>query len=214
MHFDDLTIQVLRNFSSINPGLQFRTGNILRTISPSKTVFAKANLTTEIEGDFLIYDISKLLGVISLFDQPNIEAEDKSLIIKESNRKVEYFYAAEDTVVVPPNKDLKQKNVDVEFTLSRTDLKDLMKATGVLSLPNIGVVGKDDKLILRAFDSKNPTSDSYDIVVGDTDQEFDVTFKVENLKLLDDDYNVSIDLNSFAQFTSKVMTYSIAMETT
>ncbi len=35
------TLSILKNFSVINPGIQFKKGNVLRTISNQKNIYAK-----------------------------------------------------------------------------------------------------------------------------------------------------------------------------
>ena len=38
------TLNILKNFSKINPSILIQEGNTLRTISPNKTIMAKANV--------------------------------------------------------------------------------------------------------------------------------------------------------------------------
>ena len=40
MKLSEQTIEVLQNFSSINQSLLFKEGNVLKTVSPQKTVLA------------------------------------------------------------------------------------------------------------------------------------------------------------------------------
>ena len=41
MKLSENTVNVLKNFSGINQSLQFKAGNVLKTISPLKTIFVK-----------------------------------------------------------------------------------------------------------------------------------------------------------------------------
>ena len=38
------TVNVLKNFAKINPSIVVQEGNVLKTISPSKTIMARANV--------------------------------------------------------------------------------------------------------------------------------------------------------------------------
>ena len=38
MKLSESTVEVLKNFSTINPSLVFKEGNILRTVSPQKNI--------------------------------------------------------------------------------------------------------------------------------------------------------------------------------
>ena len=44
MKFSNDTLNVLKNFSSINPSVLFKPGQTVRTISPQKTVMAAATI--------------------------------------------------------------------------------------------------------------------------------------------------------------------------
>jgi hypothetical protein len=213
MKFDDFTIKVLRNFSSINPSIQFLEGNVLRTISPNKTVMAKAILENNVESTFAIYDLNRFLGVLSLFDNPNIELGESKLTIKQAGKKVDYTYADPSIIILPPRKDIVLDETDlITFQMTETQFSEIMKALGVLSFPEIVIMGEDGKIILRATDTKNPSSDKYDIEVGETDKTFKAVFKSENLKLMSDTYTVSISPKMISNFVGKSVEYWVAVE--
>ena len=44
MKLSDQTLEVLQNFSSINQSLLFKKGDVLRTVSPQKTVLAEVTV--------------------------------------------------------------------------------------------------------------------------------------------------------------------------
>jgi hypothetical protein len=60
------TLDVLKNFASINSGMEFKKGNTIRTMSSGKTVLAKASLKDEFPQDFCVYDLNQFL--IGSFD--------------------------------------------------------------------------------------------------------------------------------------------------
>ena len=53
------TIAVLKNFASINQGIEFKKGKKIKTISAGKTVLAEAHLTDEFPENFCIYDLNQ-----------------------------------------------------------------------------------------------------------------------------------------------------------
>jgi len=212
MKFGTRTTQVLRNFATINPSIQFNEGQTLRTISPNRTMLAKANLEDVVDGDFAIYDLSRLLGISSMFADPTFQLEERKIRIQSEGRSVSYTYADPSTIVVPPNKEIEVDNFDIQFDLTQDNLDEVMKAIGILSLPELAVIGEGGEILLRALDTKNPTSDKYDITVGETDKEFVAVFKTENLKLLSDNYKVSISSQSIANFKSTDIEYWVSIE--
>jgi len=212
MKLNQKDTQTLRNFANINPSIQFQEGNILRTMSPNKTIMAKAMLDTNVESTFAIYDLSRFLGVISMFEDPNFELEESRVNISTAGRKVSYTYADPSIMVLPPNKDINIGDADVQFELKAEQYSEIIKALGVMSFPDLIVVGENGKIILRATDSKNPSSDKYDIEVGETDLEFTAIFKSENMKIVPNNYKVHISSKGISHFVSENIEYWIAVE--
>ena len=73
MNISNETLDILRNFSSINSGITVKAGNELVTVSAMKNIFAKAVVDESFEKDHSIYDLSEYLGAVSLFDRPNFD---------------------------------------------------------------------------------------------------------------------------------------------
>jgi hypothetical protein len=200
MKFDDKTIEVLKTFASINQTILFVQGNILSTISPVKTLHAKAKLDQSFEKRFAIYDLPKLLGVLSLFSNPEVTVEDTSLKINENGCEVEYIFADERTIITPTAQPSVNKIV-VEFDLKEQVIVDIQRALGVLSAPEILIFGDGNKIYISTYDIKNPGSHSFKIVVGSTTESFKLPIKAENWRLLPQDYKVEISKPGIARFT-------------
>ena len=67
MKLSNETLTVLKNFASINQGIQFKKGKQLRTMSGGKSVLARAEIKDEVPEDFCVYDLNQFLSVNSLF---------------------------------------------------------------------------------------------------------------------------------------------------
>ncbi|PNX46381.1 MAG: DNA polymerase, partial [Thermoplasmata archaeon M11B2D] len=67
MKLSSEALQVLKNFSTICKGLSVSKGNVLRTTNPGRTVLAEATLEEDFPKSFSVYDLTELLGVLSLF---------------------------------------------------------------------------------------------------------------------------------------------------
>lgn len=212
MKLDQRTLQVLKNFSSINPSILFRSGNNLTTVTPTKTIFAKASLEQEFPSQFAIYDLNRFLSVLSLFDEPDLEIGDSSVVVRSGRKKVNYVFANENTIVAPKNDNVNFPESDITFELTAEVLADVTKALGVLRQPEIAVVGDGSTITLQTTNSKDPTSDVYSVEVGETDKTFTTYFKAENIRLLPDTYTVDITSRGIARFKSKDLEYYIAVE--
>ena len=186
------TIQILKNFSSINPSIMFNTGNVLSTISPIKTVMARAQIDETIEKDFGIFDLNRFLGVLSLFDDPELLLCDNYVKVTDGRKSVNFIYADPITMILPPNKDIKVGESYVEFNLTADNLQNLMKASSVLQLPEIALVGEDGRLLLRAMDSKNSSNNTFELEVKETSKTFKIIFSCNNLKMMSKSYDVFV----------------------
>ena len=62
------TMEVIRNFGTINQNLVFKQGNVLRTVADAKNVLAKAVLGDEFPQDFGIYDVGEFINVFNLIE--------------------------------------------------------------------------------------------------------------------------------------------------
>ena len=117
-------------------------------------------------------------------------------------------------IVSPPEKSIELPTEDVSFNLDSTQLQSLLKASAVYQLPDLVAVGEAGVVKLVVRDKKNDTSNEYSITVGETDQEFNFNFKVENIKILPGTYEVVISQKLLARFVNNNynLTYYIALE--
>lgn len=214
MKFSNETISVLKNFSTINPGLVFKPGSVIRTMHPQKTVMASARVSENFEQVARIYDLPRFLATLSLFDDPDVEFTDTKFIISSGRSKVSYTYAAEAMVMSAPDKDIKFPDPEAVVTLTWKELDSVIKAAGVLKLGEIAFTSDGSTIALAAVDSKNPTADAYEIIVAEnvSAPEFRMMIKVENLKLMQNDYEVALSSKGLARFKSPKAEYYIALE--
>lgn len=214
MKLESQTVSILKNFAAINPSISFKDGQKLRTISPSKTILAQASITNDMPGTFAIYDLSRFLSVLSLFEQPAIEVEEKYLTIKDDQQTVNYAFANPSMIVAPTDKTPVVPNPEITFNLTADTLVRVQKAMGVLNMPEMSVVGDGVNVYVQASDSKKPGSDTFAIKVGTNDNKFNMIFKADNMKMLPGSYVVQISSKGIAHFKQDVVEYWIATEAT
>lgn len=214
MKLSENTISILKSFSGINPSIMFKEGNVLRTISPSKTVMAQATINDSIDGNAAVYDLSRFLSTVSLFDDPEVEFGNDKFTIKGNRRRVNYTYTSENMIVSPGEKTVVLPSIDVSVKVTWDDFQSVIKAAGVLQVSDIAFVGEAGKIKIVATDTKNPTSDKYDVEISDFDgADFDMHIKVDNLKLLPADYEIDLCSKGMAHFKSDTAQYWIAVQT-
>ena len=215
MNLSNNTIVILKNFSAINQSIFVRQGNVLKTMSVMKNVLAEATVEEDFPKDFAIYDLNQFLNGISLHDNPELDfSNDSYLTIREGKRKVKYFFADPSVIVSPPEKEIALPDDYVEFHLDHSQLEKLLKAANVYQLPDLAAVGENGTISMVVRDKKNDTSNEFSIVVGETDKEFTMNFKVENIKIVPGPYDVKISTKFLSRFDSKSrkLRYYIALE--
>ena len=216
MKLSDKTINLLKNFSSINQSILFKEGNSLRTISVMKNILAEAKIPEEFPKDFGIYDLNQFLNAISsLHVNPELDfSNNEYLLIREGKKRNRFFFADPNVIVSPPEKSITLPSEDVSFELDTQVLGTLMKAAAIYQVPDLSVIGEAGVVKLVVHDKKNDTSNTHEEVVGETDEEFCFNFKVENIKILPGTYEVVVSKKLLSRFESKnhELTYYIALE--
>jgi len=202
MKFSESTINVLKNFASINAGMQFKEGSVVRTISKGQNVLGKATVTETFEKDFVIYDLNRFLSLCSSLTDPEIviNSDTNNLTVKSGTSKTTYGLADESMIVAPPVKELKIENSEVNFKLTKDDMNQVLKMSGILGLPNIAVTGNGFEISISALDIKNTDSDNFSITVGRTSANFRMIFVTENLKMIPGTYDVAISSKGISHF--------------
>lgn len=212
MKLSTKTINILKNFASINNSIVINEGNTISTMSTSRSIMGNATVDESFEKEFAIFDLSRLLSTVSLFKDPEINLNENFLTISEGNKKINYVYADPSVVVSPNKKKIQLPEVAVEFNLSSENLTDAMKALSVLGLPQIAIVGEEGKVKVQAVDTANPTGDVYSVDVGDTDKVFKAVFLASNLKLIPEDYTVRVSSKGISNFEGSTVNYFVAVE--
>ena len=210
------TLEILKNFSSINSNILVKPGSTLTTVSPVKNVMAKATVAESFDTEFGVWDLNKFLGTISLFDSPDFEFNSNHLKISNGSTEVVYYYC-EPKLLTTVSKEITMPDSVLDFTLKQSDLLELQKAASVMQLPDMAVRSNDGAVELAVLDKRDSTSNTYSIELLDTTTEsnFEFFFKVENLKMISGDYDVTISEKKISQLinTNGKVTYWIALET-
>ena len=215
MKLSETTVNLLKNFSSINQSILFKEGNKLRSISVMKNILVEATVEESFPKDFGIYDLNQFLNGLSLHASPELDFKSNDFVmIREGKMRSKYFFADPTVIVAPPEKEISLPTEDICFELSSQQLEKLMKAASIYQLPDISAIGEAGVIKLVARDKKNDTSNDFSIVVGETDSEFVFNFKEENLKIVPGSYDVVVSQKLLSRFTNQNIdvTYFIALE--
>jgi hypothetical protein len=210
------TLDILKNFSTINSGILVNEGNLLTTLSSTKNILAEARVDETFPRQFAVWDLNKFLGTVSLFKDPDFIFDENFVTVKSGGSSVRYYYCAQN-LVTSTNKRITMPSAVVEFDLKAKDFAEVMKAASVLQVQHLCVRSSEDgsKIELAVVDKSDTTSNFYSLEVGDnsTGATFEFIFDVDNLKILPGDYSVAISQKIVSCFTNKnePLTYWIAL---
>jgi hypothetical protein len=221
MKLSNETLNVLKNFGSINPGIFFKKGKTLKTVSTHKNILAQATISDEIPADFGIYDLNEFLSVVSLHkDDLSLEFDSKNVVISglKGRSKIKYRSCDSTMIVTVPKKILELPSVDIKFELSAEDFRWILDAANVLSSPQISVESDGSKVTLNTLDVANDSAhtESLELSTAGNGDKYKMVFKTENIsKILNGAYDVKISSQGVSHFKNKKneIEYWISTET-
>lgn len=215
------TLDVLKNFSAINPNLVIEQGNKLSTIAEAKNIMASCEVAETFDKDIGIYDLNEFLSALSLIEDPEFVFGDQSVSIKSDFTSLTYRYA-DRSILTSPEKGVNMPEADVNVQLSAEVINHIRRAGAALNHPIVSITtnANDTKLYLQVKDPSNSSSNIFQHEIDanyDADSTFDFQFLISNLKLIGGDYEVSVSsklISHWKCINNSSVEYWIALEKT
>lgn len=203
------TYNILKNFAAINSNILINPGNVLKTMSAGKNIYAEARVAEDFDVAVPIWDLNKFLGVISMFANPDLEFHETYVVISNGRSSVTYFYS-EPTLLTVPTREVKMPKTAVKFDLDEKDLNEVLKAASILQVSDFNLVGGDGKFVITVDDSSQSTSNSFEIVLDDnySGPDFEGTINVSEIKFIPGSYTVELTDTIISKFTHKTLDLS------
>lgn len=220
MKFSQDTLKILKNFTAINKSIWFRTNGKLITVAPNQyNIVGTAQIQESFENEFGIFEVSRFLGALSLFDpdKHDITFTDKNLTIKHDNQSLVYNFCTKNVIDVGPKgkeiNDIQMPEVQLEFDLSSQVLVKTLQITNLMGFPEIAIKGENGFISVQAYNPKDPNPDNYSYRMGETNKTFNSLFAQDLFsKLMEDSYKVSV-AKGVAQFKGTLVTYYLTPNT-
>lgn len=213
------TVNVLKNFASINGNIVLKPGNKVMTISEAKNILAEATVPETFNSIVGIYDLQEFLNVLGLVDKPSVKFGDASMMIGGHGGRalVEYYYA-DPEILTTPSKPITMPKEDVWFTLDESTVNGLKRAASIFGHNQLVIEPDDGSIKLSVVDPENATANKYSILVdgGYNEDKFKFILNITNLRMIPDTYQVKISSKLISEFTGENTntTYWIALEKT
>ena len=211
------TLDVLKNYATINSNIVIEKGAVVKTVSEAKNVLSSCSLDTEFPRTFGIYDLNEFLSTLSLLDSPRITFDDNYAMISDGSgrSRIKYHYTSPD-ILTSPKKDIIMPETEVNFVLDRDTLHRVKRAASVLGHTEMSITVQDNVLVLNVIDNNDKTSNAFSIDVDGSfvNDKFNFVFNISNLKMVDGDYEVGISSKLISHFVNKEsgIEYWVALE--
>lgn len=209
MKLSENTLEVLKNFSTINQGIVINPGKVIKTIGKNKNILAEYVADEEFKQKFGVYELTSLLAVLTLEkDLPEIEFDSKNKSMKivslAGRRKMEYRFCEEEMITTPPEKGIQMPSAEINFQLGSDDFTVIERSTRVLSSPNIAVISDGEKIYVKNYDAVNDSAATSELDIGDGNGDsYTMIFKEESWKMIPGSYDVNISSKGVAHFKHK-----------
>jgi len=213
------TLNILKNFSNINPNLVVKKGNTLSTISEAKNILASATISEDFDTDFGIYDLNEFINVVNLVGDPQLDFKDDHVVLQNGKTQATYRFA-DANILTSPQSEITMPDADVTVTITDEQLNQIRKAAGTLGHNIVSLSSSGESIILSIVDPKNSSANTFSITLDEKNEsvleEFDFQFLISNLKVINGDYTVKISSKLISQWINKTadVKYYIALEKT
>ena len=136
-----------------------------KTISVGENAIAQYRCEETFPQTFGIYELSKFLSGLSLFDNPTLDFENQDYVtIKGKGRSARYYFSnPEITLKAAPDKDIKFPGADMEFDITQEDISALQKAWNIYEIPDLKFHSIGGSVVLSLVDKENETSNVFSL---------------------------------------------------
>lgn len=195
------TLNVLSNFASINQNINFAAGNVIKTKAPSSySLLATATVPEQWPVDFSVYELSKLLTTLSLFEDPELEFTSENVSVSNGASSATYAFSDPGLVdgITDYGKVFEMPVPKLKFTLSDADFKRIQKSAKLFGAEDINIKsGSNNSVLISSNSAAISATNSNNFMVeiptdGVYNSEVSVDIKLELLKFLPGDYEVVV----------------------
>lgn len=216
MKLSKATIEILKNFSQINPSIMLSKGSFIMTKSINSVIYAEAEIPDVIDEDVGIYDLNSFLNQVNLVgaDAEIVHNVQTGEITIKADRVKIVERSADASTIVKPKKRIEMPVADLVFQISSQQFEKLIKAARTMRLTDISVEAVEGKLVITAKNKESASSFAVEVGDYEGDNVFNFDIKIDNMLFLNSDYKVEISSKGAAKFTSESsgVSYVVVLE--
>lgn len=161
---NDTTVEILKNFASINSQVVFKEGRSQRACNDTRNFIADVELPEALPRGCALYELNRLLGIIDVCKSdklPSIAFGEASLVVEHAHGSVTIPYAHTDVVAAPPAVQFHMNKPIATFDLPHDLWVRIKKTAAVLQTTSLHIiVTKDKELMLKLVNEKDKGGDA------------------------------------------------------
>lgn len=192
------TLNILKNFSSINNEMRIDEGSTIAIYNKELSVYAMAELQDDIfPKQFGIYDLGRWLNTLNMFKgrEYTIDYQDTHMDISHDKMRIKYRYSDLSIINQPNNAPKITDEPLFSFDLSADQLQSILKASSILGT-TILVIDPTKMEQISPNDRGESIDNEYSLELENAevngDDNVQGIIKIQSLKLLPLDYRVEV----------------------
>ena len=223
MRISDTTMQILKNFATINANLLIRPGNRLTSIATTQSVLGTAEVAETFPEEVPIYDLPNFLSVLSMDKGADLEFCGDHVMITANGGTIKYKYADASLLTAPPENVQIQLEVLFDFSITAKELADMKKVSSLIgasvmsseksTIMSIKCDGEKSTILIG--NPTKPDANQYSREIGETDVVLRADLDMARVNFVPDDYDVAVCNPAFVYFKGKNggVEYYVSLET-
>lgn len=214
MKFTKEFIDILRHFHTINPHMYFRKGSVQDT-SVNSQIYVRANTNVEIDQDFGVASLSRIIQAIKACNDPDIEIDGSDILISDKNKIIRLAQTLPDYLNYEKKPERFKRPVGIEGKIDKATFKSILEVQGVVDSTHISFIGEDGDFMVKVSSPKDfgaPSKDEAVFSIGHTDQSFTAALNTNNFLMKEDDYEIVVFRKGAVYFKSDTYEYFVSCD--
>lgn len=194
MKISKQTLSILGANASINEGVVVQAGNVLQAESVVGDAFVQAKVEETFPTKFAIADVGGFIRTLSLFEDPELEFDEKCVRISTKRNQCTYYYGEESYIAHGNWLTIPAEAVVLSFDLAWDDIQGVQKAAGILNLDELLFTNKNGMVHCSVVSRDKVTENIYGLDLGSCDPsiDFNLVMRKEIFNFFQGDYVIKI----------------------
>lgn len=215
MKLSEDALMTLQFMSRINPHLVVEAGSRLKSLSLLRSRLLQVDVVDVFPVPFALHDLVGFLKQLTLFDNPDFDFGEKSMIITdEFGARLEYWYSMKEDLIYA-NRELPNFEADHIIEVPESAIDKIIRSADANNVEDISLFSDGENAYIKSLDKDNPKR-VFSVCLGPSKGKFTVYFKhskkstkskVNNrLTLMPMGYTVHISSKGLTKFIGKTST--------